>query len=326
MDDELIVDVLIIGAGISGLICATELQNSGLQVVLLDKGRRAGGRLSTRDMQGARVDHGAQFFTVRDPRFQNYVDQWINSGVIREWFQHADWDTNAAGYPRYCGVTGMNSIAKHLARTLDVHQSEEVVKLSRRGDCWVANSKNDNKYAAKKLIITAPLPQALALMETSNLNWAGDWLPRLKRVRYDKGLAALVLLDQPSLVPAPGALKLSNGPLVWIADNQMKGISPDVTALTLHASAKFATKHWDSSDAVRGQLMLNAAKQFIQGQVLDLHCHRWGFTMPLNPWPQAYLSMERFDLVLAGDAFGGPRIEGAALSGFEAAGAILQCF
>ena len=52
MDDELIVDVLIIGAGISGLICATELQNSGLQVVLLDKGRRAGGRLSTRDMQG----------------------------------------------------------------------------------------------------------------------------------------------------------------------------------------------------------------------------------------------------------------------------------
>ena len=326
MGDELIVDVLVVGAGISGLICATELQNSGLQVVLLDKGRSAGGRLSTRDILGARVDHGAQFFTVRDPRFQNYADQWIDSGVIREWFRHADWDTNAAGYSRYCGVAGMNSIAKYLASTLDVRQSEEVETLSRRRDCWFANSKNGNKYVAKKLIITTPLPQALALMETTNLSWAGDLLPRLKQVRYDKGLAALVLLDQPSLVPAPGALKLSNGPLVWIADNQMKGISPDVTALTLHASAKFATKHWDSSDAVRGQLMLNAAKQFIQGQVLDLHCHRWGFTMPLNPWPQAYLSMERFDLVLAGDAFGGPRIEGAALSGFEAAGAILQCF
>ena len=86
----------------------------------------------------------------------------------------------------------MNSIATYLASTLDVRQSEEVEKLSRRGDCWFANSKNGNKYAAKKLIITTPLPQALALMETTNLNWAGDWLPRLKQVRYDKGLAALV--------------------------------------------------------------------------------------------------------------------------------------
>ena len=48
--------------------------------------------------------------------------------------------------------------------------------------------------------------------------------------------------------------------------------------------------------------------------------------MPLNPWPQAYLSIERLGLVLAGDAFGGPRLEGAALSGIEAAGAILQRF
>ena len=326
MDEEFIVDVLVIGAGISGLICATELQKSGLQVVLLDKGRNAGGRLSTREMQGARVDHGAQFFTVRDPRFKIYVDQWIDSGVIREWFRHADWDTNATGYPRYCGVDGMNSIAKYLASTLEVRHSEEVQTLSLRGGCWFATTKNGNEFVAKKLVITTPLPQALALMETTNLNWAGDLLSRLKQVRYEKGLAALVLLDQPSLVPVPGALKFSSGPLVWIADNQMKGISPDVTALTLHASAQFATEHWDSSDAVRGQLMLNAAEQFIQGSVVDLRCHRWGFTLPLNPWPQTYLSIEPLGLALAGDAFGGSRIEGAALSGLEVAGIIQGSF
>ena len=50
MGDDPIVDVLVVGAGICGLISATELQNSGLQVVLLDKGRSAGGRLSTRDI------------------------------------------------------------------------------------------------------------------------------------------------------------------------------------------------------------------------------------------------------------------------------------
>ena len=38
----------IVGSGIAGLMCGQLLKNAGHSVFLVDKGRRAGGRMSTR--------------------------------------------------------------------------------------------------------------------------------------------------------------------------------------------------------------------------------------------------------------------------------------
>ena len=54
MKDLIQSDVIVIGAGISGLMCATELERNGYSVQVLDKGRGPGGRMSTRRFQGAR--------------------------------------------------------------------------------------------------------------------------------------------------------------------------------------------------------------------------------------------------------------------------------
>ena len=60
----------IVGAGMAGLACAEELTRLGHAVLLFDKGRGPGGRMSTRRIQTsageAYFDHGAQYFTVRD--------------------------------------------------------------------------------------------------------------------------------------------------------------------------------------------------------------------------------------------------------------------
>ena len=104
----------------------------------------------------------------------------------------------------------------------------------------------------------------------------------------------------------------------------MKGISPDVTALTLHATGVFARDHWNSRDEERGPRMIAAAEPWLGSRVADYACHRWGFTLPLNPWPERFYRNASLNLVLAGDAFGGPRVEGAVLSGMEAAETIGQ--
>jgi predicted NAD/FAD-dependent oxidoreductase len=316
-------DVIIIGAGISGLLCATELAKAGKRVRVLDKGRGVGGRMSTRRMAGGRLDHGAQFFTVRDARLQAYVDQWLEAGVIKEWFKHAAEDSNPKGYPRYCGINGMTDVAKHLSQNLEIQNSEQVVELFRDMDQWVVRTQGGHQYLAGHLVITAPLPQALALLDTTGLSYADHELSAMRAVTYDKGLATLAILDGPSGLPDPGGMKLKNAPLSWIADNQMKGISKDVSAITLHADAAFAAKHWDSPDEERGQLMLDAAADLLKANVVEFNCHRWGFTLPVNPMPEPCFHNQGLKLTLAGDAFGGPRVEGAALSGIEAAGAVL---
>ncbi|MGB0409240.1 MAG: NAD(P)/FAD-dependent oxidoreductase [Opitutales bacterium] len=317
-------DVLIIGGGISGLLCATELKRAGMSVRVVDKGRGVGGRMATRRMAGGRLDHGAQFFTVRDERYQAYVDTWLKAGVVDEWFRHSPEDSNPEGYSRYRGMRGMAAVPKYLARELDVIVDERITEVSRDIDVWVARSESGGMYAADYLVVTAPLPQALTLLDTAGINYAGEDEGRLRKVRYAKGLATLAILDGPSAIPEEGYVKVLQSPLSWIADNRLKGISDGVSAITIHADAEFAVKHWHASDALRGKLMLEAAKDWLGSSVLEYRCHRWGFTTPLNPWHEKQYSNAALKLTLAGDAFGGARVEGAALSGIEAASAVLQ--
>ncbi len=67
----------IIGAGLSGLEAGRILQRHGASVTLFDKARRPGGRANTREHGPYRFDHGAQFFTVRDPAVRSRLDTWI---------------------------------------------------------------------------------------------------------------------------------------------------------------------------------------------------------------------------------------------------------
>ena len=60
---QLNTETLIIGAGLSGLSAAQTLVRSGRSVLVVDKGRGVGGRLATRRIGDATLDHGAQFFT-----------------------------------------------------------------------------------------------------------------------------------------------------------------------------------------------------------------------------------------------------------------------
>src|SRR3712207_9580914 len=73
---------IVVGAGISGLLAARELQAEGWRVTVLDKGRGVGGRMATRRVGGGNFDHGAQFFTVRGGRFAGLVEGWAAGGGV----------------------------------------------------------------------------------------------------------------------------------------------------------------------------------------------------------------------------------------------------
>ena len=79
-------EIIIIGAGVSGLMCATRLTQAGVDVRLIDKGRRVGGRMSTRHFEGGVFDHGAQFFSAKSSAFQPYVSSWVKEGIAKVWF------------------------------------------------------------------------------------------------------------------------------------------------------------------------------------------------------------------------------------------------
>jgi renalase len=315
--------VLIIGAGMAGLNAARLLQDAGWQVTVFDKGRGVGGRLATRRIDEGVYDHGAQFITVRSPRFQALMGQLQQEGVVYEWCRgigtpdqpHLD-----DGHPRFQGTGGMAAIAKRLARGIDVRSRRRVVQLQQEPTQWTAVLESGQTASADALIVTTPVPQALDLFDLGGTELPDKQRKELDRLKYHPCLALMVALDQPSLLPAPGALRFEEGPISFACDNQIKGISPDTTALTIHASSEFSRDHWALGDSTVIEFLLRQAQPLLSGTPRTATLHRWRFSMPVDPYPERFLHIPgTAPLLFAGDAFNGPRVEGAALSGMAAA-------
>jgi len=312
--------VVVVGAGIAGLMAAQSLSNSGHDVIIVDKGRSPGGRLATRRIDDATLDHGAQFFTVRDSLFESHVSEWIASGVVTEWCRGFDTTTqNNDGFPRYRGVRGMTDIAKHLAQGLDVRCNTLAFSIARGATSkWQLKIDDGSVLDADAIIVTCPLPQAYALLVT-----AGIELPEsMLRTEYDRTICLLAVLDRPSAVVKPGGLQNPDEIFSFIADNAIKGISSAV-ALTMHANPQFSLEHWDtSSDDVQRLLLERVGPWIGDATVITSQIKKWRLATPLTIWPERYWTNEM--IVLAGDAFGGPKIEGASLSGLAAANYLQQ--
>ena len=321
-------DVVVIGAGLSGLAAARSLEARGRRVVVLDKGRSVGGRLATRRIGDARLDHGAQFFTQRGPEMAGLVDELRAEGSLNEWcrgFSEAD------GHPRYAMRDGMTALAKHLAADLaDVRVGTEVRSVGRGRGGWQAMT-DDGPVAGTAVLLTAPVPQSLALLDRGGVEIDPGIRPALDEIHYDAALALLVVLDGPPALADPGAVQLSPGspgagPFTFVADNMAKGLS-DRHALTLHCSDRVSRACWDDDDAVVLTDLLAAAAPWIgTAPVVEAQLKRWRYASPRSVWPESCCVAVDGDepVVLAGDAFDGPRVEGAYLSGLAAATALLR--
>lgn len=312
---------IVIGAGIAGVLAARTLADRGREVVVLDKGRSPGGRLATRRIGAATLDHGAQFFTVRTDRFATVVQPMLADGLVYEWCR--GFGPSPDGHPRYAVRGGMNQLVKHIARGLDVRCGTLAFAVRRgaagSGAAWSVGIDDGSFVDADDVVVTCPLAQSFSLLVTADLE-----VPEaLWRTEYDRTLALLVVLDGPSGVADPGGLQGVDG-FTFVADNQRKGVSA-APALTVHADAAWSEAHWDLPVDDSLALLMDAARPFtLDATVVHRQLKRWRFATPRTIWPQpCWLADDGSPLALAGDAFDGPRVEGAALSGIAAAEALL---
>ena len=68
-------DVIVIGAGLSGLLCATRLVAGGARVRVLEARDRVGGRLLGCEVGGALFDLGGQWWTRGQTRLAALADE-----------------------------------------------------------------------------------------------------------------------------------------------------------------------------------------------------------------------------------------------------------
>jgi len=108
--------VAIVGAGISGAICASKLRSRGVDVVVFDKGRSPGGRMSCRRADtGHRFDHGVPGFDGHDVQFIRAATDAVEAGILT---RHGE---------LFCGVGAMNVWCKHLMGGIQEISSTKII-------------------------------------------------------------------------------------------------------------------------------------------------------------------------------------------------------
>ena len=307
-------DVLVIGAGMTGISCARQLHATGLDVVVLDKGRGIGGRMATRraDINGQtiRFDHGAQYLTARDAGFQQALNEISDSAVL--W---AD-----AGKPgAYAGVPGMSSIPKALAEGLTIHQSERVEKLELQGNCWLAITESES-WKAKRVVMTVPFPQVAPIIgEDHPLSVKLTGLEFAPCMTLMGAFKPQVELDKATRLNAASDLS-------WIAYNSGKpGREDAIDAWLAQASVEWSAARVNQDKAKSEQemqVLLCEALSLDPADMLHSAFHSWLYARIVNPLGVPYLVDETQSLYLGGDWCLGARVESAWQSGTAIAQAL----
>jgi predicted NAD/FAD-dependent oxidoreductase len=301
---------VVIGAGITGLLAARSLQAAGASVTVLEKSRGLGGRMATKRVGDAVFDHGAQFFTAQDPRFIGLVEEWSKAGFVAPWPDGARM--------RYVGRPGMTAVAKALAEGLDIKREHKATAIGCCGDHWCVDVEDHGCLRAERIILTSPVPQSLALLKAGEFELPEPLASELAALTYDPCLALLVTLSGRSRLPKEG-VRCPEGVIRWAADNQAKGISPNVEAVTLHLAPDFSREHYGCTDVEVLEMVRAEAEAFIGAPIAAATLHRWKFSLARVKHTQPYVWWPEEQLGFAGDAFGGAKIEGAALSGLALA-------
>jgi renalase len=163
---------MIIGAGLCGLHAASRLHDAGHSILVLEKSRGLGGRAATRRWENHPVDHGAQFFTAKNPLFASQVNHWKDSGICHEWtrgfhrFSRGKLhDPEERSHPRYACRAGVSSLGCSLGSAISDHVlcNSKVNELIAKNAHWEAKLENGNILRSRSLLLTPP-PQLKAAL------------------------------------------------------------------------------------------------------------------------------------------------------------------
>ena len=299
----------IIGAGMAGLACAAALDGSGHDVILIDKGREPGGRMSTRRVATPRgeaeFDHGAQYFTARDPGFRRVVEGWIAEGVAAPW--------PAAGPEAHVGVPGMSEPIRRMAEGRNARWGTRVAGIARRGEGWRLIVEAGEPVDVDAAIVALPAEQARDLIAHA----APDLALRAAATPSDPCWTAMFAFREP--VPAARACWKGDGAIGWAARNSDKPGREGLESWVAQASPDWSRRHLEAGpDEVIAALASELAK--LLGVALPAPiaavAHRWRFARSGAEGSRAIWDPGS-RMGLCGDWLIGARVEAAWMSGTE---------
>ncbi|XP_033840778.1 renalase [Periophthalmus magnuspinnatus] len=335
--------VLIVGAGLTGSLCACLLKRAlqnRVHIQVWDKARGTGGRMSTsRFSECVAADIGAQYVTATEfykKKHHSLYEELISAGVLVpmscsvEGLQQKDQSEN------FISPKGISHIVKHFLQQseAEVQLQRHVTSVSRRGALWEVEFSEGQSESFDAVVLTMPVPQILQLRGDVSRLLSEQQVALLSQVQYSSRFALVLFFSK-----NPG-LGLDYG-LKYVSDNhciryisvehQKRGtdLSDLGPSLVVHTSVSFGSKYVDSDPAHVQTLILDELQRLLPQlpQPISIKTHKWRFSQVLTSVPDCPGHMTVLDqplLLLGGDAFTHSNFDGCAESALSLLSSLTQ--
>jgi predicted NAD/FAD-dependent oxidoreductase len=338
-------NIAIVGAGIAGITCARTLVQAGHRVTVFEKSRGVSGRMSTRNSPFGTFDHGAQYFTVRDPRFAQALE--TAPGVCRPWSANAVQvlDSHgmvaAAGLPgrdqHWVAKPGMNALVRAWAQPL---LSAGTVELETRVTALEPDALQPHQWQLRtagtdegshvysgfdRVVLAIPGPQAEVLLHTEH-----RCAPLARTVAESSVAPCWTLMlafpqaMQPglnTLGPQWNAARSTHHRIAWLARESSKPGRGLIERWTIQASAAWSQEHLQDDEARVTAKLIKAFSEItgIRAEPAHAQAHRWLYAKTERPLGVSHVWDASLGVGICGDWCIGHRVEDAFVSGLEMA-------
>lgn len=338
-------NIAIIGAGMAGVACARTLVQAGHKVTVFEKSAGIGGRMATRSTSFGTFDHGAQYFTVRDPRFVRALA--TTPDLCKPWSANTVRVLDelgrvaAAGLPgkdaHWVPTPGMSALASRWALPLmeqhNVELETRVTHLQRdalNGHQWQLRTEGPagsthvfSGFDAVLLAIPAE-PARLLLNTSQHADPLATQLDRVETAPCWTLMLAFPQAMQPGLTtlgPQWNAARSTHHRIAWLARESSKPGRNAIERWTVQGSAAWSQEHLED-DPMRVQAKLLKAFSEVTGiraTPAFVDTQRWRYAKTTQPLGKSHLWDASTGLGVCGDWCLGHRVENAFVSGLELA-------
>ncbi len=302
-------NIAIIGAGMAGVAAAKALLTRRHTVTIFEKSRGFGGRCASKRWEGHVIDHGAQYFTIRDERFRVAVQSASGDALMQ--LQAPVLDEHGNELPdtgRWFHRDGNSRLVRDLAQGVDA-KTEHAID---HADSLLRTTGGEFDH----VVSTAPWPQTARLF---GIDTTFDYVPCITVLLAYRGEWLGTTQDQ-------YAISDHSGPLAWSSceNHKPSRIAEGQTVMVAQMSEAWSREHLE--------LPLDEYPSMVRAMVekrwdLPEECflaglgHRWRYARVTNPMTPVPLPEQ---VHFAGDALLSSRLESAWLAG--AALAAKPCF
>jgi renalase len=337
--------IAVVGAGMAGITCARTLVQAGHRVTVFEKSQGPGGRMSTRNTEFGGFDHGTQYFTVRDTRFEKALA--TSPGLVRPWSANTVRILDEAGRvvaaslppkeAHWVATPGMNALLKQWAQPLDAAGAlmleTQVIRMERdklHPERWQLQTEGPGATSRvysgfDQVVLAVPAPQAHALLLSSQQ--AKALMPVLAGIDIAPCWTLMLAFPQamqptlPHLGPHWNAARSTHHRIAWLARESSKPGRSAIERWTVQASPEWSERHLEDDDERVKAKLLKAFTEVtgIRAQPSHAAVHRWRHAQTTEPLGQSHVWDAKSRIGACGDWCLGHRVEDAFVSGLEMA-------